>query len=268
MKKNAGQQIKINNLKWSYHKSQILKGIDFEFRKNCFYGIIGPNGSGKTTLLKNITKILLPQKGTIFINNEDIIDMKNIKVAKIISVVPQSTNLEFEFSVMDVVLMGRNPHIRRFNSESATDIEIAKKAMDLTNTWHLREKSITKISGGERQRVIIARAIAQQAKIMLLDEPVSQLDIHHQVEILNIIKDLNRREMITVITVLHDLNLASQYCDYLLLMDEGKVIKHGLPEQIITPENILKAYGIKVYITKNPITKSPLVIPFGYKDRL
>lgn len=252
--------INIKNLHWHYGNQKILDNINIDFYGNSIYGIIGPNGSGKTTLLKNITRSLMPKDKSIYISDKDITSFSNKELAKVISYVPQNTNLEFEFSVMDIVLMGRTPYLKRLRSESSDDIKIAENSMKITNTWNLKDKNTGNISGGERQRAIIARALAQQSKIMLLDEPVSQLDIHHQVEILKILKRLKTEKKVTVIMSLHDLNLASQYCDKLILMDEGKIVKEGIPKEIIKKENIKKVYGIKVNVIENPINKNPLVI--------
>lgn len=253
--------IKIKMFDWYYDKEKALDNINLTLYNNSFYGIIGPNGSGKTTLLKNIARSLMPKGGTIFLNERDITEFSNKDLARKISYVPQNTNLEFEFSVMDIVLMGRNPYLRRFQTESTYDMDIAKSAMDITDTWHLREKNIGMVSGGERQRVIIARALAQQTNIMLLDEPVSQLDMQHQIEILEILKKLTEDKKISVIVSLHDLNMAAQYCDKIILMDKGKVFKEGLPDEIIAKENIQKVYGMDVFIMKNPYTCKPHLIP-------
>jgi len=255
--------ISIKELNWCYGEDKVLDAISLTLNKNGFYGIIGPNGSGKTTLLKNITRSLMTKKGTVFLNEKDITEFSNKELAKKISYVPQNTNLEFGFSVMDIVLMGRSPYLKRFQAESTHDIEIAKNAMYITNTWHLKEKNIGMVSGGERQRVIIARALAQQTDIMLLDEPVSQLDIQHQIEILEILKKLTEEKKLTVIMSLHDLNLAAQYCDKLILMDKGKIFKKGAPHEIIEEENIRMVYGMKTFVMKNPLTGKPHLIPLG-----
>lgn len=251
----------IKRLDWFYGEQKVLDDINLTLCKNGFYGIIGPNGSGKTTLLKNISRSLTPQKETIYLYDRDITEFSNKNLAKEISYVPQSTDLEFEFSVMDMVLMGRSPYLKRLQSESGYDIDIAKNAMQITNTWHLREKNIGQISGGERQRAIIARALTQQSEIMLLDEPVSQLDMHHQIEILEILKRLTEEKKVTVILSLHDLNLAAQYCDKVILMDKGRIFKQGFPYEIMIVSNIQKVYGMKVYIMKNPLTGKPHLIP-------
>ena len=178
------------------------------------------------------------------------------------AVVSQSTEIEFDFSVQGIVLMGRTPHISRFCSESEKDIEIAMNAMKMTNTWELRNKSINELSGGERQRVVVARAIAQETGIILLDEPISHLDIHHQIEIMNQLKQLNQNKNITIIAVLHDLNIAAAYSDHMILMYDKGVYKDGTPEEVLTEEIIKKVYGLDVYITKNPKTGKTFIMPF------
>ncbi|MDD3225808.1 MAG: ABC transporter ATP-binding protein [Clostridium sp.] len=265
MSKDLTYSIKIKNLSCTLGNEKILHSIDLKLEKKKFYSIIGPNGSGKTTLLKNISKSLEPLKSTVFIEGADIRDLRNKSLAKKLSCVPQNTEINFDFSVMDIVLMGRTPYIKNFQSESSADIEIAKNAMNLTNTWHLKDKNINDLSGGERQLVIIARAIAQETDILLLDEPISNLDIHHQIKILDTIKTLNIEKNITVITVLHDLNLAAQYSDYLILINQGKIQANGLCEDVLTKENIKKVYNMDTCILKNPVTGKPLIIPIGKK---
>ncbi len=260
MKKGSKPLIKINKLDWFYNEEKVLDNITLSFN-NGFYGIIGPNGSGKTTLIKNIARSLMPKEGTVFLNERDITGFSNREYAREISYVPQNTNLEFEFSVMDIVLMGRSPYLGRFQTESTHDMDIARNAMEITNTWHLRKKNIGMISGGERQRVIIARALAQQTNVMLLDEPVSQLDIQHQIEILEILKNLTKDKKISVILSLHDLNIAAQYCDEMILMDKGRIFKKGFPHEIILKENIRKVFGMEAHIMKNPLTGKPHLIP-------
>lgn len=263
MSDDKSYSIKINNLSCTIGNDEILHNINLIIEKNKFYSIIGPNGSGKTTLLKNISKTLEPPKNTIFIDGKDLRDLRANHLAKEMAYVPQNTQINFDFSVMDIVLMGRTPYLKRFQSESSHDIETAKKAMDLTNIWHLRDKNINNISGGERQRVIIARAMVQQTKILLLDEPISNLDIHHQVNILDTIKTLNLEKNITVIAVLHDLNMAAEYSDYLILLHQGKIQAEGRPESVLTEDNIKKVYNMDICILKNPITKKPYIIPVG-----
>lgn len=252
--------IDIRDLSWQYGNEKILKDLNIKIHKSKFYSIIGPNGSGKTTLIKNISKTLESGIDTIFIDGKDVTKINNKELAQKISVVPQNTEIEFDFSVMDIVLMGRTPYLKKFQNETVDDVNIAKKAMELTNTLKLREKKINQISGGERQRVIIARALTQQTDIVLLDEPISHLDINHQIESLNTLKYLSNKGT-TIITVMHDLNLAAQYSNYLILLKDGKLIALGKPEEVITKENLEKVYNMEICIIKNPVTQKPHVIP-------
>lgn len=251
--------IKVQNLSYNFDTLEILHKININFSENKFYSIIGPNGSGKTTLLKNIAKILKPKEKTVFVENMDILNLKSRFLAKRIAVVPQNTTIDFDFSAWDIVLMGRTPYLSKFESESEEDYNIVRSAMNMTNTWHLRDKLINQLSGGEKQRVLIAMALTQNTDIILLDEPISHLDLHHQIEILDTIKSLTNK--ITVIAVLHDLNLASQYSDYMILMDNGSIVKQGTPEEVITEKNITDVYKINICMIKNPINGKPHVIP-------
>lgn len=261
MNKYSYSPIIINNLNYSYGENHILNNININFERNKFYSIIGPNGSGKTTLLKNILRTIPIESKSIYIDGKDLTCFKNKELAKKISSVPQNTNIDFQFSVFDIVLMGRTPYLKRFATEGDKDLKIVEEAMEMTNTWHLRDKNINELSGGERQRVIIARALAQQCEIILLDEPISNLDIQHQIEILDTIKYLNRN--ITIIAVLHDLNLAAQYSDSLILLNNGRIVSHGTVEEVLTEKNIRNAYNLDTYIIKNPVTGKPHIIPIS-----
>lgn len=253
--------IKVEDLYFSYGEKPILDGISFHIKEGTFVSIIGPNGSGKTTLLKNISSILTPCRGSIYLKERDIKKYKKKELAKKLAYVPQSIATDFEFTVMDIVLMGRSPYIGTFQSETEEDIRIANDSMMMTNTFELRHKKITEISGGEKQRVIIACALAQTPDIILLDEPVSNLDIQHQVDVLGILKKLNRDKNMTVITVLHDLNLAAEYSDMVMLLMDGKLITMGTPLDVITRENISNAYKADIYMTVNPVSGKPHIIP-------
>ncbi len=249
-----------------YGGMKVLEKINLSASKGDFIGIIGPNGSGKTTLLKTISKILKPRIGTVFLDERDVFGMKSIEIARKMAVVPQHTSINFDFTVIDIVLMGRSPHLRRFESEDHEDVKIAKKAMELTNTLHLADRLIGEVSGGEMQRIIIARALTQEPKVLLLDEPTANLDINYQIEILGLIKRL-AQEGLTVITAIHDLNLAARYCNTLVILDRGKILSIGTPEEVLTAENIKKAFHIDTVIKRHPITSLIYVIPFPIKDK-
>ncbi len=253
--------LKIDNIDCYYGSIKVLESVDLSADSGDFIGVIGPNGSGKSTLLRSISRILRPKVGTVLLNHTDIYALSSKDVAKKLAVVPQDNVINFAFTALDIVLMGRTPHQGRFEFEGEGDMSVARKAMELTNTWYLSERPITELSGGERQRVVIARALAQEPRILLLDEPTSHLDINHQIEILDIIKRLTRTEGLIVISVFHDLNLASRYCDRLALLDHGKVTSLGSPEVVLTAENIKKVYHANVLVKRHPVTNSLYIIP-------
>jgi iron complex transport system ATP-binding protein len=260
--------IDTENIEVCYGERKVLDNISMHAEKG-FTGIIGPNGSGKTTLLRSISRVLKPKGGVILLDKRDVYSLASKDVAKNMAVVPQDSQIRFGFTVSEVVLMGRSPHLGRFEREGVRDMEIAKKAMKLTNTLHLADRCITQISGGERQRVVIARALAQQPRILLLDEPTSNLDINYQTEILDCIRELSKE--LTVIAVFHDLNLAARYCDRLILMDAGRVATCGKPEEVLTPERIESVYGIKVIVKQDSgrlLIYPKRKIPKGRKGRV
>jgi len=253
--------LKIDNIDFSYPGAKILEDVTFEMKSGEFLGIMGPNGSGKTTLLRCLSNALSPQIGTVLIDGKDIQRLSKKEIARNIGVVPQTSSVDFAFAVSELVLMGRTPHTERFKSETTHDFEIAEEAMRLTNILHLSERTFDELSGGERQRVIIARALAQEPKILLLDEATVHLDISSKFEILNLVRNLSKQREIIVIAVFHDLNLAAQYSDKLILLDNGKIASMGLPHEVLTPENIQKTYHIDVIVKQHPITNTPYVTP-------
>jgi iron complex transport system ATP-binding protein len=201
----------------------VLNNIDLDAKEGEIIGILGPNGSGKTTLLKCLNRSLSPKAGTVLIDDRDYQNMTRREIATRMGTVPQSANINFPFTALDIVLMGRTPDLKRFESESKRDLEIVQEAMELTNTEHLASRPMDQLSGGERQRVIIARALAQKPKILLLDEPTLHLDVNHQLDILELITGLARKEKLVVIIVTHDLALAARYCDKVILMQNGRI---------------------------------------------
>lgn len=250
----------VDNVSFAYASRSVLEDISFHIRGGDFVGIIGPNGSGKSTLLKNMSRVLAPQGGAIYLAEEDLEKIPRGRLARKIAVVPQETAVNFAFTVEEVVLMGRTPHLGRFQWEGPEDHRIAREAMEATGILPLAQRPITTLSGGERQRAIIAQALAQQPRVLLLDEPTSHLDISHQVEIFELLRVLSQREQVTVIANLHDLNLAAQYCDYLILLSEGRVFALGSPAKVLTPENVEAVYGTEVLVDLNPATNRPWVL--------
>ena len=255
------EAVRIKQLSFSYDGKPVLENINLNIVKGKFYAVLGPNGSGKTTLLRNIAKLVDVMENTVFINGNDVKLMGRKNLAEELAVVSQSIEFQFDFSVLDLVLMGRSPYLSRFAMESEADLEITQQVMEIMDIWHLRDRSIHTLSGGERQRVMVARAMAQKTGIILLDEPVSHLDIYHQIELLKQIKTLNKTGEITVLAALHDLNLAAAFCDYLIFMNQGKIHSLGMPAEICKKEIIKKIYGVEVEVKMVPETGRPYIIP-------
>ena len=252
--------LRINNLCGGYHKETIINDVSLEVNRGDFIGVIGPNGSGKTTLLRLMSKVLIPQKGRITLGSKDICGMNLKEFAQSVAFVTQDMIINFSFSVLEIVLMGRIPHLKRLQIESKEDHSIAQESLVMTDTLYLKDKKIDELSSGERQRVIIAKALTQNPLLLFLDEPTSHLDIGHQIQILDLLKRLNRKNNLTIVMVLHDLNLASEYCNRILLLNEGRIFKEGSPREVLTYENIEAVYKTVVVVNNNPINAKPYVI--------
>ena len=253
--------LEIKDIDAYYGNVKVLGNVDFSAAYGELLGVIGPNGSGKTTLLRTISRILKPKVGTILLEGEEVMEMKNKEFSRKFAAVAQDTSVNFDFTALDIVLMGRNPHLGRLELETERDVEIARRCMELTNCWHLAERPITELSGGERQLVIIARALTQEPKVLLLDEPTSHLDINYQIEIMELLKRLTSHEGLIVIAVIHDLNLAAQYGDRLILMHKGKIVSTGTQQEVLTAENIKKTFGADVIVKKHALTNLCYVLP-------
>ncbi|MCX7903337.1 MAG: ABC transporter ATP-binding protein [Caloramator sp.] len=255
--------INIKNLSFSFGKEIILDDIGLEIKKGYFYSIIGPNGSGKTTLIKHISRIIMPPADTIFVQEKDVTEYFQKDFAKKLSLVPQEIEGEHDFTAYEIVLMGRYCHLKMFEGETKKDKEIALWAMKVTNTLHIKDKPFKNLSGGEKQRVIISRALAQESDIVILDEPISHLDINYQIEVLDLLLKLKEELNITILCVLHDLNMAAQYSDYIIAMKNGKIIKIGNPKEVIN-KNLIKAlFNLEVSVFTNPINNRPFIIPLS-----
>jgi len=252
--------IQINDLNWAYQENEILKSIQLEIQAGQFTGIVGPNGSGKTTLVKLLTKLLSVEHKTVFINGADLAQTSISALAKKVALVPQSSQIEFDLSVHEVVEMGRTPHLKRFQRESEHDRDSVKNAMLETDTWQYRNRSVQHLSGGERQRVIIAKALAQEPEILVLDEPVTYLDMQHQLNIMQLVRELATKKNITVLMIMHDLNFALKYCDQLIMLKEGQVYRSGKPDHVMTVDNIKSVYEIDVSMIEHPKTKKTHIL--------
>ncbi|MCW4009172.1 MAG: ABC transporter ATP-binding protein [Candidatus Bathyarchaeota archaeon] len=255
--------LNINGIDCSYGSTKILDDVQFAVKSGEFWGILGPNGSGKSTLIKSISRVLKPTKGTIFIDEADIYKLKTLDVARRLAVVPQDSPITFDFTALEIVLMGRNPHMSQFGMEKKEDLDIAKNAMDLTDTWQFADRSITELSGGERQRVIIARALTQEPQILLLDEPTNHLDICNQLEIMDLLTLLCKTKKLLIVGVFHDFNLAARYCDSLILLMNGKIVAVGESSRTLTKENVKKVFRVDAIVKTHPVTGALHVTPLS-----
>lgn len=243
----------------------ILDDISFHVPAGEVLGIVGPNGSGKTSLLKVLARLMTPQEGRIDLFGQDVAAKAQREVACLVGVVPQDSQMLFPFTVAETVLMGRFPHRSRdgwasgFGWESREDLSIAEQAMMTMDIVHLAHRSVTSLSGGERQRTVIARALAQTPKVLLLDEPTAFLDLQHQVEICSALRRLRDERGLTVVLVSHDLNLVSQYCDRILLLDRGQIVRLGGPDEVIEPEVLESVYRCRVFVDRHPSSGLPRV---------
>jgi len=251
--------IEAHSISFRYHEAWVLQEVSFRVEKGEFVGVIGPNGSGKTTLLKLLHRLLTPQRGEILFELVPMKKMDRRDIAKRIAVVAQETQLLFPFSVIETVLMGRSPYLGRLLFESEKDLEIARKAMEWTKILPFSERPVEELSGGERKRVFIARALAQEPDVILLDEPTANLDIQHQIEFLDLILTLNRERGLTIVMASHDMNIASEFCDRLILLQEGRIYQMGTPEKVVTKENIENVYGCEVWIDQHPVSGMPRI---------
>ncbi len=250
----------LDNVSCVYDSHPVLDGIEFRCAPNDFVGIVGPNGSGKSTLLRAVSRVLRPAIGSVTVDGQDPYMMEPVELAKKLAVVPQDSLVSFDFTALEVVMMGRNPHIEPFKMEGPHDLQIAKQAMEVSNCLSLSERKMSEMSGGERRRVIIARALAQEPKILLLDEPTLNLDVSHQIELMATVRTLCKEKGLIVLSAFHDFNLASRYSDYILMLNQGKLFSVGTPEEVFTEENIDKVFNVKTEITNHPITRLNITV--------
>jgi len=254
-------RLEARDLEFYYSAEKILDHISFIVDEGRLIGLIGPNGSGKTTLLRILDGLLRPSGGSVYLDGRRLQDMGLNEVAKTVAMVPQDHAVNSGFTAFEVVMMGRMPHLGRLSIEGEEDELRVRICMALTDTLHLAERRVEELSGGERQRVAIARALAQEPKILLLDEPTANLDICHQLQIMDLIKSLVRELRKIAICAIHDLNLAARYCDELILLRGGRVISMGSPAEVLTPENLRRAFGIEAKVNYDPETGSINIIP-------
>jgi len=251
--------LKLNNIGFKYDNKQVLKGIDLTVNEGEILGILGPNGSGKSTLLKVMDGVLSPQKGEILIRGKAFSSYKRSALAREVAMVAQENHFRFTFSCVEVVLMGRFPHLKRLQFEDHNDLKIAIEALKATHSLEFADRSINDLSGGEKQRVLIARALAQEPGVILLDEPTSFLDLKYKREIFRLILSLSSEKNLAVAIVSHDIDLMAQYCNKIILLKNGVVYRSGDPDSVITAENIEDVYDCPVLVDQNPLSGRPRV---------
>ena len=242
---------------------RVLDGVSLAVERGTIIGLLGPNGSGKTTLLRILAGVLAPQSGSVTIDGRPIEQMSRRDLARRVAVVPQETHSTFDFSVIDMVLMGRYPHLGAFELEGADDQAIARDALAATGTAELEARPFATLSGGEKQRVVIASALAQASDVLLLDEPTAALDLGYQFEITALLRRLNADRGTTMIVSTHDLNLVAALCERVVLLKHGRVVAHGATEATLTPEHIRLLYEVEADVQFNPLAGHLTVVPIA-----
>ena len=251
--------ISVKNVSYAFGSRTVLQKISFSIEEGNFFVILGPNGSGKTTLMRTMAGILTPHSGQMEVLGRRISSYKRRELAQSVAFVPQGLPADFPFTVAESVLMGRAPYNRTLGIETEKDYQVSKKAMRFTEVEHLAGRKLGQLSGGEQQRVFIARAICQEPKILLLDEPTASLDLAHQVRILDLMERLKAEQSVTVVMVSHDINLAAMYGDQVLLLREGNIVRLGSPKEVLDFETLEETYGCKLLVDKSPLGDLPRV---------
>lgn len=253
--------LNINNLSFSYTGTPVLRNMTLPIRSGEWVGVIGPNGSGKSTLIKLLGGLLKAPPNSIHFQNKDIKSYSRLDLAREIAWVPQETSTPFSFTAYEMVMMGRHPYLKAFRFESQDDHDICHRAMEVTSTTEFKARKFSELSGGEKQRVLIASAIVQSPRIMLLDEPTASLDLKYQVQVLDILERLNLQRGITLALAMHDLNLAAKYCHRLILIKDGKLVRDGPPETVLQKEIIEEVYEVKVQMMKSEKDGTLFIFP-------
>jgi iron complex transport system ATP-binding protein len=238
-----------------------VRDVSLAVARGSFTGLLGPNGCGKTTLLKLLSGVESPHDGAVLLDGRPLSSLPRRAVARQVAIVPQETHPAFDYTALEMVLMGRHPHLGMFQMEGPADIALAQQALEATGTAHLAGRAYMTLSGGEKQRVVIASALAQQPDILLLDEPTASLDLGFQLEIQSLLLRLNRERGVTMVLATHDLNLAASVCDTLVLMRRGCVLAQGRTADVLTPANIHELYGVDAEVQLHPAAKHLTVVP-------
>ncbi len=253
--------IEADSLDHGYEENKVLRNLSFSVAKGGFFIVIGPNGSGKTTLLKVVSGIEKPEKGSLRILGKPVERYSRKSLARTVAFVPQMAAVDFPFTAGEVVAMGRSPHKGLLGLDDARDREVAAQSMEFTGVEHLANRKLDKLSGGEQQRVFIARAICQEPEVILLDEPTAALDLAHQVRVMDLMERLQKEKGVTIVMVSHDINLACMYAQTLLLLKDGEVVSIGSPEKVLTFDTLEKAYGCTLLVDRSPLGDFPRVTP-------
>ncbi len=253
--------IELTAVEFGYTTEAVIRGVDLRVRRGGFLGLLGPNGSGKTTLIQLISGALKARRGSIEVMGRSLSAWDRRELARQVAVVPQKFELAFPFTVEEVVLLGRVPHRGPLSLDRAVDRDAAREAMHQTGVYELRRRRMHELSGGEFKRVVVAKALAQQPRILLLDEPAAHLDIRHQVTLYDLIGDIQRRTGLTVVSAMHDLNLAAAFCDSVALLKQGSIVHKGSIEEVMTYGNLKDAYEIDIYVGVNDLTGHRLFTP-------
>ena len=265
MNGNRPPAISAQGLTYEVDDKRLLQGVSLHADRGQLVGLVGPNGAGKTTLLRALSGILRCQEGVVRFDGVDVEHQSSRALAASVALVPQIAPYTHGFNVIELVLMGRYPHLGRFQIEGREDNRIARDAMRLTETEQFADRTLDTLSGGERQRVFIARALTQQPRVLLLDEPTTNLDVLHQLKVLDVVRRLVD-DGLTAIAAIHDLNMAARYCDRLVLLSGGRVLAEGPPEQVLSPETMESAFGVRAAIHRDPVTGSLAVSLIGPAD--
>lgn len=249
------------SLSYLYHSGNGVHAANLTIYNGEFVVILGPNGAGKSTLIKLLGGVLKPQNGDVLINNKSLSKYKPKDLARIMAYVPQKVSILFSFTVFEFVLMGRAPYLDLFGWASQEDYDKVNKILSLTHIMELKDRIVGELSGGELQRVLLAQALVQETKLLLLDEPLTHLDLTYQIEFMEFLKNANKQNKLTILLVLHDINLAAQYADRLILIQNGKIAGDGTPDDLITKETLEKLYTASVDVFPHPLTGKPVVLP-------
>ena len=259
--------LEVSGLGFAFGSRTVLHDVSLGVRAGEVVGLVGPNGSGKSTVVRIVSGVLGGYRGSARLSGHEVSDTPAREIARVLAVVPQEPVFGFAFRAREIVLMGRHPHLTGLAFESEHDLALAERALERCGVADLSDRSIHELSAGERQRVVFARALVQEPRVLVLDEPASFLDIRHQVELYDVVRELAARERVAVLTVLHDLNLAAEYCDRIHLLRDGRIEAGGASAEVLTYSNLKRVFDTDVYVDRNSVTGKLLVVPLPGRVR-